>query len=231
MNEKHQGSQDRPGTEADGEDEEGAPMKTGPLAAARGLWTGAAGAGPAPADASRARPAATDADRDASTDAGAGQAGMEASAARPDDGAAADASGDAATDAAAEAEALALMKTRSPIARRLYLAAGWFNVGLAVIGAILPVMPTVIFLIVAAACFANSNPKLEARLLTHPVFGEHIVAWRRRRAITKKGKWGASLGMLCGAAFGLIFLPTPWRYVGTVVALIFIPWVWSRPDR
>lgn len=241
MNEKHQGSQDRPGAGTDDEDRREAPVRTGPLAEARGILDSTAGGGRARAEADRARSAAASKTETPKTDAlnnphtGA-RTGANADAHMPGADPAAKAH-DAASDAEDEAgndaasEALAFIKSRSPIARRLYLAAGWFNVGLAVIGAILPVMPTVIFLIIAAACFANSNPKLEARLLTHPVFGEHIVAWRRRRAITKKGKWGATLGMLCGAAFGLVFLPTPWRYVGTVVALIFIPWVWSRPDR
>lgn len=130
-----------------------------------------------------------------------------------------------------EEEVVASLPVRSPVVRRLYLWAGWANVGLAAIGAILPVMPTVIFLIIAAACFARSNPKLEAKLITHPVFGEHILAWRERRAITKKGKWAATLGMLCGAAFGIAFLPSPWKWAGSVVAAIFIPWIWTRPDK
>ena len=138
---------------------------------------------------------------------------------------------DEAADAAAEDPPAISVPVRSPLARRLYLWAGWTNVGLAAIGAVLPVMPTVIFLIIAAACFANSNPKLEAKLLNHPVFGEHIVAWRRRRAITRKGKWASTLGMLGGAAFGLIFLPPPISFIGSAVAAIFIPWVWTRPDR
>ncbi|MBZ6379306.1 hypothetical protein B5C34_08455 [Pacificimonas flava] len=116
------------------------------------------------------------------------------------------------------------------MARRLYLWAGWLNVGLAAIGAVLPVMPTVIFLIFAAACFANSNPRLEAKLLAHPLFGQHIIAWRERRAINRKGKWASTLGMLTGAAFGLVFLPPPWMFAGSAIAAVFIPWVWSRPE-
>ncbi|MEE4349849.1 MAG: YbaN family protein [Pacificimonas sp.] len=130
-----------------------------------------------------------------------------------------------------EDEILATLPTRSPALRQVYLWLGWLNVGLGAIGAVLPVMPTVIFLIFAAACFARSNPRLEAKLLRHPVFGEHIIAWRERRAITKKGKWAASLGMIVGAAFGLLFLPPPISFIGSAVAAIFVPWVWTRPDR
>ena len=133
---------------------------------------------------------------------------------------------DAATNTTAAPEV-----AESRLSRRVWLWLGWLNMGLAALGAVLPIMPTVIFLIFAAACFARSNPVLERKLLEHPVFGEHIVAWRERRAITRIGKWGATLGMAGGAAFGLFFLPEPWRYVGSAAALLVLPWIWTRPER
>ena len=67
--------------------------------------------------------------------------------------------------------------------RILYLAAGFASLGLAAIGAILPVLPTTVFVILAAYCFARSSPAFEARLLNHSLFGPHILAWRERGAI------------------------------------------------
>jgi uncharacterized membrane protein YbaN (DUF454 family) len=67
--------------------------------------------------------------------------------------------------------------------RTLYLLAGFVFLGLAVIGVLLPVMPSTIFVILAAGCFARSSPRLEKRMLDHPVFGPALIRWRERGAI------------------------------------------------
>ncbi|NNU59178.1 YbaN family protein [Ochrobactrum soli] len=85
--------------------------------------------------------------------------------------------------------------------RALYLVLGFVMLALGIIGAVLPVMPTTIFIILAAWFFARSSPKLEARLLADPRFGPLIVNWRDRGAIPPKAKLYACLGMLVGYGF------------------------------
>lgn len=85
--------------------------------------------------------------------------------------------------------------------RALYLVLGFVMLALGIIGAVLPVMPTTIFIILAAWFFARSSPKLEARLLADPRFGPLIVKWRDRGAIPPMAKLYACLGMLVGYGF------------------------------
>lgn len=114
--------------------------------------------------------------------------------------------------------------------RTLYLIAGFVCLGLAVIGAILPVMPTTVFVILAAYCFARSSPRLEAKLLNHPTFGPHIVSWRERGAISRKGKIAATIAFAISIVVALIFAPWPWSTAPIVAALVIGSWIWSRPE-
>ena len=72
--------------------------------------------------------------------------------------------------------------------RIIYFCLGWVMVALGVIGLVMPLMPGVVFLIVAAACFARSSPRLEAWLLDHPTFGKPLRDWRAAGAIPRPAK-------------------------------------------
>ena len=72
--------------------------------------------------------------------------------------------------------------------RPLYAAGGIIATGLAAIGAFLPIMPTVPFLLVAVFCFARSNPAWEQKIIDHPHWGPQVRDWRERRAINRRAK-------------------------------------------
>lgn len=116
--------------------------------------------------------------------------------------------------------------------RRLYLAIGLTFVALAFAGVFLPVLPTTPFLILAAACFTRSSPRLESWLLTHPRFGRLLRAWRDRGAIPLRAK----LMSLAGVSLGLLFFwfgsgPGLLTTAGVaVLALAGLVYVFTRPS-
>lgn len=116
------------------------------------------------------------------------------------------------------------------VMRKLYFLAGMGSLGLGVAGIVLPILPTVPFVILAAWCFGKSNPALEERMLSHPRYGPHIVAWRERRAIARIGKVGATLAFAASSIVGALALDWPWSALPAAIAAIVLAWIWTRPD-
>lgn len=84
--------------------------------------------------------------------------------------------------------------------RFMFVGLGCLMISLAVIGTLLPVMPTTIFLILAAWFFGKSSPRLEAWMLDHPRFGLGLRRWREEGAIAPRAKLMAVSGMAVGYA-------------------------------
>jgi uncharacterized membrane protein YbaN (DUF454 family) len=108
---------------------------------------------------------------------------------------------------------------------------GLFCIALGIIGAFLPLMPTTIFLILAAGCFARSSPRLEAWLLNHAQFGPTLRAWREQKAIPLYGKIASCCGMAIGYVLFLIGAHPGWPLALGVAALMAgcAAYILSRP--
>lgn len=114
--------------------------------------------------------------------------------------------------------------------RLLYLIGGGVAVALGVIGIFLPLLPTVPFLILAAFCFARSNPLFEQRLLDHPHFGESIRRWREYGAISRKAKCAATLAFAISLGLAIYLTPMPWPLVSALAIIATGSWIWTRPE-
>jgi uncharacterized membrane protein YbaN (DUF454 family) len=77
------------------------------------------------------------------------------------------------------------MKTVSePVVRALLKIGACICIGLGVIGAFLPILPTTPFLILATVMSYNSSPKIRRWLLEHPLFGDTIQNYLENRSIS-----------------------------------------------
>lgn len=117
--------------------------------------------------------------------------------------------------------------------RPLYAALGWMFVGIGVIGAFVPLLPTTPFLILAAACWARSSPKWRARLLATPGFGPAIVEWEETRTVPLRSKLCAiaMISASCTASVLWVVPTLAGKVTLVVIALSTSTWMWRLPTR
>ena len=72
--------------------------------------------------------------------------------------------------------------------RTLLILAGVISLSLGVIGAFLPLLPTVPLILLAAYCFARSSDRLHNWLLTHPVFGRILRDFEAGNGVERRIK-------------------------------------------
>ena len=114
--------------------------------------------------------------------------------------------------------------------RLIWGLAGILALGLGLIGVVLPFLPTVPFVLLAAFCFARSSERLHDWILRHPTFGPTIVAWRERGAISRRGKRLASLSALAAIAISVALGLGAWVLGAQAAALaLMLTFIWSRP--
>ncbi|TKB45416.1 DUF454 domain-containing protein [Thalassotalea mangrovi] len=94
------------------------------------------------------------------------------------------------------------------MSRYLFLILGLVMVGLATLGAILPGLPTTPFVLVAAACFAKSSPRLHTWLRQNPVFGPLIINWQQHRCVSLRAKVLAVAMIIGFGGYSLFFAIT-----------------------
>jgi uncharacterized protein len=115
--------------------------------------------------------------------------------------------------------------------RWLLLALAVLSLALAVIGAFLPIMPTVPFLILAAWAAARSSPRLSHWLETHSWIGPLILDWRRGGVIRRGAKWMATIAMAGGCVSMTIFVRPGWVAAIAIGVLVIVAlWIWQRPE-
>lgn len=121
--------------------------------------------------------------------------------------------------------------------RIVYLVFGCLFVGLGFIGAFLPLLPTVPFLLLALWCFARSSQRFHDWLYHHPRFGPPLRDWDQHGVIPVRAKILSTAMMVVSMAIMLAVTDlSVWTYGGiaavlTLVSLYILSRPGSPPDR
>ncbi|MDC7955266.1 YbaN family protein [Fusobacterium simiae] len=87
--------------------------------------------------------------------------------------------------------------------KKIYICVGLLSVVLGIIGAFLPVMPTVPFLLVALFCFERSSKKYHDMILNNKYFGKVLKDYYEGRGLTISVKIKAIIFLSCGIGFSV----------------------------
>lgn len=116
--------------------------------------------------------------------------------------------------------------------RVLFGVLGLMFVALGLAGAVLPVLPTTPFLLLALWAFARSSRTLHDWLYGHPRFGPSLRAWRDHGVVPRRAKVLAVTFMAASMVYVAGFSSAPaWGIVamGTTLALV-ATWLIRRPE-
>ncbi len=96
---------------------------------------------------------------------------------------------------------------RNPLLRSLYQGLAVLCILLGIIGAVLPLMPTTVFLLMAVWLSVRSSPKLNAWLLGHPKFGPVLREYLHDRALSPKIGYRALAVLWLGISISIWLVP------------------------
>jgi hypothetical protein len=115
--------------------------------------------------------------------------------------------------------------------RVIWFISGWICIGIAVLGIVLPLLPTVPFLLLAAFCFAKSSDDAHQWLINHKTLGPPILDWQKNGSIRRPAKIMASIGIFAAFVISLALNIAWWALTLQAVVLICVSlFIWTRPE-
>jgi uncharacterized membrane protein YbaN (DUF454 family) len=113
----------------------------------------------------------------------------------------------------------------SRFARALWFGAGWACVGIGTIGIVVPGLPTTVFFVVAASCFARSSPRFERWVLDLPKIGPMVRDYRAGLGMSRRAKAMAVTTMVVFATLGVV-LAVEHLAIGAAIAFLVVIGAW-----
>ena len=98
----------------------------------------------------------------------------------------------------------------------LYIMIGCISLGLGIIGVILPILPTVPFVLLAAFCFAKSSERLDGWFKNTKLYRENNI----KSGMTKRAKLRIMCSVTLLMGIGFIMMGLKGIVVGNIVLLI-----------
>ena len=106
------------------------------------------------------------------------------------------------------------------IKRIVFIVLGCLSLALAVLGVLLPILPTVPFLALATFCFAKSSDRINNWLINTKFYQNNLADFKAGKGMTVKTKVRILVTVTLVMAVGLITMPMKGVIVGSIVLVI-----------
>ncbi|NLK94835.1 MAG: DUF454 domain-containing protein [Clostridiales bacterium] len=109
----------------------------------------------------------------------------------------------------------------SNLKKVLYISIGLISFALGAIGTIVPILPTVPFLLLSSFCFTRGSERFNKWFVETKVYKKHLESFVNERAMTLKQKIVILAFADTMLAFPLIILDNIWMKLFIVILIIF----------
>ena len=100
--------------------------------------------------------------------------------------------------------------------RVLLIAVGIASVGIGIVGALLPILPTTPFLLLATYLFARSSERLHRWLLGNRLVGDYLRRYYEGRCMSRRHKAGTLVMLWLALATTALFIADSWLVRGVL---------------
>lgn len=114
---------------------------------------------------------------------------------------------------------------RHRLVRWLFAGLGFLLVGIGILGMLLPLLPTTVFLLGAAACFGKASPGAYRWLTTNRLFGSYLRNYREHKGATRSTKFVSIATLWVGLSASAFFIGPLW-WVDLSLAAVAVGVTW-----
>jgi len=117
-----------------------------------------------------------------------------------------------------------MIPTPSKATRAIWIVLGFIFVGVGIVGYITPMMPGLVFFLIATYCFAKGSPKFLKMLLSNKYVGQQILDYKKGRGMTVETKIIAIAMLLVSMFFSAFYMvETNWvKWAIFLTALVVV---------
>lgn len=106
------------------------------------------------------------------------------------------------------------------LSKIIYTIIGCLSLALGSVGAVLPILPTVPFLMLSALCFAKSSEKLNTWFKQTKIYKNNLESYARGEGMTMRTKTKILLTVTALMAVGFVVMLSKRVYIGCILLLI-----------